>query len=273
MADSTPKSNRGFTLVELLVVIGIIVLLVSILLPVLHSARERARRIKCASNLRQIGIALHIYANDNKGINPRTLYVPGAPPMAWSGGDGAFRSEPNSVTAALHLLVLRRLVPNKLFLCPSVDPLPTRSRSVPDPPPAYYEDFGWERPALNTLHYSYATPYPGIKGKQIEYRPMPAHLPSDFAVMADRNDADVRVAYPRSNLSASDIKAINSPNHTGAGQNVLYNDGHVAWATTPFCGYNEDNIYIASPEESWQPFPNHRTDTLLLPSRAHGGWN
>ena len=57
---------NGFTLVELLVVIGIIALLISILLPSLATAREQANRTKCLSNIRQIAIAFQGYANDNK---------------------------------------------------------------------------------------------------------------------------------------------------------------------------------------------------------------
>jgi len=62
--------QRGFTLIELLVVIAIIAVLIGVLLPALGKARENARSLKCASNIRQLAIALNQYANDYKNFFP-----------------------------------------------------------------------------------------------------------------------------------------------------------------------------------------------------------
>ena len=106
------KKDRAFTLVELLVVIGIIALLVGMLMPALNKARQSANTLKCLSNLRQIGTVMNMYIAANKGSFPIGQSAPPvtADSYAWSSlllqtmgfGDGTRGNyDPNTSRAAL----------------------------------------------------------------------------------------------------------------------------------------------------------------------------
>ena len=82
---SDSQKTAGFTLVELLVVIGVISVLISILMPTLAKMRQQARTVECAANLRQLGQAWQMYANTNNGVCvPGRLPTAGAPGGVYS---------------------------------------------------------------------------------------------------------------------------------------------------------------------------------------------
>jgi prepilin-type N-terminal cleavage/methylation domain-containing protein len=121
-----PPKRRGFTLVELLVVVAIIALLAALLLPALASARDKSRKAACISNLHQIGIALLNYATDNDGRIP---FGPKAPPFTNPGDFYPSTGAPTSLISletgapvGMGLLLAQQLCgqPKALF-CPGSD--------------------------------------------------------------------------------------------------------------------------------------------------------
>ena len=87
--------RRAFTLVELLIVVGLIAVLLSLLLPAVNRARQMAAQAGCAGNMRQIGMALTLYAQDNDGFFPRCAQIGGFQRgdwIDWWPGDNLQRS-------------------------------------------------------------------------------------------------------------------------------------------------------------------------------------
>jgi prepilin-type N-terminal cleavage/methylation domain-containing protein/prepilin-type processing-associated H-X9-DG protein len=247
------SKKTGFTLVELLVVIGIIALLISILLPSLNKARETANRVKCQSNLSQIGKALLLYSNENKGSFPRT-YATGTGTLDGTTtgntntdpfGNGAV--PPNCIPSAMFLLIRTEDLTTEVFTCPSGTAEKDQMNNVAATSRSNFSGVGGK--VSGNVSYSFVNVYPTTTAIGLGYKTFITAFSSDFAVAADMSGralTDTNLTAITTGSARSAVIQGNSKNHDQDGQNVLYADGHAEFQQTPLCGTQKDNIYTAN---------------------------
>jgi len=272
----------AFTIIDLLVVMLIVCLLSGMVFSAggLLRAHETANRVKCASNLRMIGQAIMLYANENKGNYPRTIYkIDDTAVTQYSGFDakdpfGKDGPKANDTTAPLFLLIRTQDLPATAMVCPSTD-----AKTVEFPAGKTAADFSNFK-SEETLSYSYANNYPGKDAINKGYK-LNATTSAEFAIAADMNpgtfgESDVTTAKgPKDQTAAAaDMRKANSLNHRGDGQNILFGDGHVEFNTNPFAGVKRDNIYTVAGSDDGSKTTSDKIaaspagplDSVLLPT-------
>jgi prepilin-type processing-associated H-X9-DG protein len=279
-AHAQPRRRRrrraAFTFIELLVVVLLFVVCSTFVVSCARHQGESYNRVRCASNLRQIGQALLLYSNDNAKAYPRTIaseVKDGQEPIpTW--GTGAAAGNPfidadgprdNDVTAALFMLLRTQDITSEVFCCPNSSNDEKDVYGGGTNAPINRSNFTNHR---KNLSYSFQNPYPRQKAIDAGFKWM-NELTADFAVAADKNPGVAgkgdNVLAPTATSSAQQMKLANSNNHDKDGQNILYGDGHVSWESNPFVGVGRDNIYTTA-DGKITASPVDGNDSILLPT-------
>ena len=202
------RTPRGFTLVELLVVMGIIALLIAILLPAINGARKQARVVLCMSNLRSNGHALTMYADENKGQFP-----------AHFGGGNWLWDLPHDTRDA----IVRDGSDRNLMYCPiydihNVDGLWNFS------PTFAATGYHWFIRRADGNYPAMISPKAYRSSNRVGGGAV-TELAADAVVSQNGNFVNVFGGYPTSHATSHLDNAEKLPK----GGNVLFMDGHVDW--------------------------------------------
>jgi prepilin-type processing-associated H-X9-DG protein len=250
----TSHRRRAFTWPELLVLLVVLAILTALIISVVTGARTRNLALTCANNLRQIGQALLLYSNDNRGQYPRTRTSAG-PVRVPTWGTGAAATQPftdanapaeNDVTAGLFLLLRTQDINARTFICPASPATPDTFGGLTPLQRSNFTD------VKKNLSYSYQNPYASdsMVPNSASFMKYLGAIGAEFAVAADINPGTT---------------GGNSANHDARGQNVLYGDGHVTWANNALAGDNRENIYTTK-DAKVIASPFDVLDSILLPT-------